>query len=243
MTSATDTALREAEAAFTAAHPEYAGNGLGRRPAPPGLRSPRLPGPRLPRLHGERPLRGVAGAAPLGAAPRARLRQPPFRRARPPARARRSSSAAGDESSSSSAPTRSEYALIFTANASHALEARRRVVSVRSRRPAPPHLRQPQFRERHPGVRPRSRRAHPLPADGPARAARGRGSARALPRRGGPRAATTSSPTRRNRTSPGSSTRWSGSRRRRRRGGTSCSTPRPSFPPTASTSADGTPTS
>ena len=50
-------------------------------------------------------------------------------------------------------------------------------------------------------------------------------------------ARTTCSPTRRNRTSPACSTRWSGSPRRRRRAGMCCWTRRPSRPPTGSTSA------
>ena len=62
------------------------------------------------------------------------------------------------------------------------LEAGRRVLPFRARRPVPAHLRQPQLRERHPRVRPRARRAHRLPADGPAGAAGGRERARASPR-------------------------------------------------------------
>ena len=111
-------------------------------------------------------------------------------------------------------------------------EARRRGLPVPRRRPVPAHLRQPQLRQRHPRVRPRARRRDHLCADRPARPARRRGAAAALPDRHRAAITTTCSPTLRSRTSPACSTRWNGSRRRKRTAGTCCSTPPHSCPPT-----------
>ena len=47
-----------------------------------------------------------------------------------------------------------DYLCVFTANASAALQARRRVVPLRARRHVRPDVRQPQLGQRHPRVRP-----------------------------------------------------------------------------------------
>ena len=114
--------------------------------------------------------------------------------------------------------------------------ARRRGVSVPGGRPLPPHLRQPQLRQRHPRVRARTRRrddVRPEPRPG---AARRRGAARRGTSPTSAASTTTCSRIRRSRTSPASSTRSSGSSRRTSTAGTCCSTRPRSCRRTASTS-------
>ena len=98
-------------------------------------------------------------------------------------------------------------------------QARRRVVPVRAAEPVPADLRQSQLGQRHPGVRPGARSARPATsrccrrtcAPMPRRSV-------SRPRRARRVGAVACSPSRRNRTSPASSIRSTGSRWRRRRG-------------------------
>ena len=112
----------------------------------------------------------------------------------------------------------SEYACIFTPNATGALRLVGEAYPFGPQDRVPGDVRQPQLGQRHPRVRPREGRADGLRAARGARPARRRRAARALPRRRRRRTATTSSPTRRSRTSPASSTRSSGSRAAQERG-------------------------
>ena len=98
--------------------------------------------------------------------------------------------------------------------------ARRRGLSVRSAGPVPGDVRQPQLGQRHPRVRAREGRPDGVRAPRGARPARRRRTARAIPRRGRARTATTCSPTPRSPTSPASSIRSSGSRWHRSAAGT-----------------------
>ena len=114
----------------------------------------------------------------------------------------------------------SEYACIFTPNATGALRLVGEAYPVHARGPLPGAVRQPQLGQRHPRVRARQGRGDRVRAARGARSPRRRRRARPLSRGRAARAATTSSPIRRSRTSPASSIRSSGSRRRRSAAGT-----------------------
>ena len=76
-----------------------------------------------------------------------------------------------------------EYVAIFTPERDRRASARRRGVPVPPRGPLPAHLRQPQLRQRHPRVRPHSRRRDHIRAERLPRSARRQDRAGALPDR------------------------------------------------------------
>ena len=136
-----------------------------------------------------------------------------------------------------------EYAVVFTANASHALKL------VGESYPFAPGDQLLLTFDNHNsvnGIREFDRahgRPHGLPADGAAGAAGRRGGARSGSRERHPRRPQPVRLSRPSPTSPGFSIRWSGSRGRRPGASTCCSTPPPSCPRTGSTWAVGTPIS
>ena len=132
---------------------------------------------RLPRLHRQRPLRRVAGEAPRRACCSGGPRQPALRRTRPRAASTRARRECRRACSTSSARAADEYAVVFTANASHALKL------VGESYPFEPGDRFLLTFDNHNSVNgirefDRARGAETdLRADGPARPARGRGGA------------------------------------------------------------------
>ena len=155
-----------------------------RRAARDRVRAPRRARRRLPRLHRRQPVRGVAArGAPAACCARpstaTRTRSTRPRRPRPC-----SWSGRAPPCCATSTRAESEYACIFTPNATGALRLVGEAYPFGPQDRVPGDVRQPQLGQRHPRVRPREGRADGVRAARGARPARRRRAARALPRRG-----------------------------------------------------------